>query len=101
MLLSTRGPALELELLAFEVVSMVVAVAALVAGAPPRVTPVELVSLLAVFVLLRCWYELRGDCLAAHGCEFRAGLFGERTASADFEQVYGEPVSRNGQQVFI
>lgn len=62
-----------LVLLAFEVVSMVVAVAQMiVTGAPPPLTPVQLVLLVAVFVLVRWIYVLPGLLLVLVGLEYVA-----------------------------
>lgn len=61
-----------LVLLAYEVVSLVVALAALVAGENPRVTPVELVLLVTAYVLVRWIFVLPGVLLVLVGIEFVA-----------------------------
>lgn len=62
-----------LVLLAFEVVSLVVGVAqVIVTGAPPPVTPVELVLLVAAFVLVRWIFVLPGLLLVLVGLEYVA-----------------------------
>jgi hypothetical protein len=60
-------------LLAFEVVSLVVGVAqVIVTGAPPPATPVELVLLVAAFVLVRWIFVLPGLLLVLVGLEYVA-----------------------------
>jgi hypothetical protein len=62
-----------LVLLAFEVVSLMLAVAQLIAtGPPPRVTPLELVLLVAAFVLVRWILVLPALLLVLVGLEYVA-----------------------------
>jgi hypothetical protein len=62
-----------LVLLAFEVVSLVVGVAqVIVTGAPPPATPVELVLLVAAFVLVRWILVLPGLLLVLVGLDYVA-----------------------------
>jgi hypothetical protein len=62
-----------LVLLAFEVVSLVVGVAQMiVTGPPPPMTPVELVLVLAAFVLVRWIFVLPGLLLVLVGLEYVA-----------------------------
>ena len=62
-----------LVLLAFEVVSLVVAAAqVIVSGPPPRVTPVGLLLLVAAFVLVRWIFVLPGLLLVLVGLEYVA-----------------------------
>jgi hypothetical protein len=62
-----------LVLLAFEAVSLVVGVAeVIVKGAPPPVTPVELVLLVVAFVLVRWIFVLPGLLLVLVGLEYVA-----------------------------
>jgi hypothetical protein len=62
-----------LVLLAYEVVSLVVGVAqVIVTGPPPQLTPVELVLLVAAFVLVRWIFVLPGLLLVLGGLEFVA-----------------------------
>ena len=62
-----------LVLLAFEVVSLAVGVAQMiVTGPPPRVTPVELVLLMAVFLLARWIFVLPGLLPVLVGIEYVA-----------------------------
>jgi len=61
-----------LVLLAFEVVSLAAAIAAIVAGWTPPVTPVELVPLMAVFLLVRWIVVLPGMLPVLVGLEYVA-----------------------------
>lgn len=62
-----------LVLLAFEVVTLVLAIAQLIAtGPPPSLTPVELLALVVVFVLVRWIFVLPGLLLVLVGIEYVA-----------------------------
>jgi hypothetical protein len=61
-----------LVLLAFEVVSLVVVMAEMIAGTPPDVTPLELLFVVAVFVLFRWVFVLPGLLLVLVGLEYVA-----------------------------
>jgi hypothetical protein len=61
-----------LVLLAYEVVSLLVAIPALIAGESPRVTPVELVLLVSAYVLIRWVFVLPALLAVLAGIEWVA-----------------------------